>query len=224
MVKVKSKRIYFNLTPKRLIFNIDFPKINFNFSIDTKPNQVITGILSRCEDGNDVIFLDYDKIKWKVLLHRLKLLSEKYLLQLCTIFITKETDNDTNHYSVIFYDKRPFHQVLTILENSLCDRNYIRNCEKRSSKSLVIRISPKSGRPIKYCTTIWNQPSTTKLKQLTPSKLNKELELSKAHFNFIKELFSDNPKAQEELQYFEHKLIFDKSHKINLVSYATAGK
>ena len=216
MVRISNELVYFNLTHKRLIFNLDIPKLNINIAIDTKPTQVITGLSSKCQDGNNVILLDYDIIKWNTLLMDLIVLSKKYNLRLYTIFMTKETDNDTSNYSVIFYDKRTFHEALRILDNSKCDRNYIHNCEKRSSKDLVIRISRKSNRPIQYCTTIWNR-----------IKLNQnyqELKLSYAHFNFIKQLLTNNSKALEELTSFEKNIMFDKSHKINLVSYATAGK
>lgn len=102
------------------------------------------GIGNRCEDGQYVLFLDYDKTPLDWITEELRLLQEWFELGTAYLFRTK------NGHHVIFLEKFSLSEIVEMLGCVSIDRNYKEVPLHYARKIWVLRQTQKTGEKIEY--------------------------------------------------------------------------
>ncbi len=128
------------------------------------------GIANNCEDGQYVIFLDYDEKKLQGIKIILRWLQEMYKLSNFYIF-------ESNHgYHVICFDKIPLNKFMTILTCSSCCEKFRKTPLMFGHDRWTLRLSQKEGLKPKHIYTL-------------KSKYN-EYKKSNAHIKIISNFYN----------------------------------
>jgi len=115
--------------------------ITFSWKIIPTREVWTGGFDSRTEDGMYVIFLDYDEIKWEILLDDLRNLIERFKLSHFYVF---ETAPDSYH--AICLDKFPLKYAQQIIDYSCADYAFKRGAYLDMSRCWTLR-TMKDYRP-----------------------------------------------------------------------------
>ena len=136
------------------------------------------GITNRCKDGQFVLFLDYDDVPFEWIVDELKLLQKGQGLGDIHLFKTGKG------YHAINTEKRPFWDMIEMMQRTSCDPNYIMIPLKYGKKAWTLRVSDKKGEPtIQYVKTLkgenWmaqSRPHNFLLRELYGVKIPKKME------------------------------------------------
>ena len=175
------------------------------------------GITNECEDGFFIPFLDYDKIKYKVLKRNVKMLQNNFglsdALVLCSSEPEEIEDDVFGNFHVVFFDKMFYHDCLDILRCTPTDQ-LSRILHKFTwYKTWVLRISEKkdaktdeiiSTRPEPYCVIRSNKKSKNNL--------------SEAHFEFYKQRY------EKDYHFVQYDGNWDGLSKVFILEYPTNKK
>ncbi len=113
------------------------------FSLDKIISDIL-GMSSLCEDGNHLIFVDYDVTNIDVIIEQVSFVQEKFDLGDAYVFKTSK-----DNYHLIFLDKLSFNEVLNVygyLHNYDLD-HYLKSYER---KNFILRLSKKKSKEINF--------------------------------------------------------------------------
>lgn len=132
----------------------------------------LTGITNRCNNGEYILFLDYDEVPIKWIEEELNYLLETQDLNHFYLFKTNKG------YHAINLEKRPLKRIIELLDLTSTDYNFKIVPLMRAKKVWTLRITPKKseGEGIKY------------LKLLTTIK-NNGLVISSPHYAFLRKFY-----------------------------------
>ncbi len=114
-----------------------------------KPVSSCYGITNKCSDGEYVLFADYDKVYFHVLLEELTNIFEKHKDKLTPFLILESsesisTKNGTlGSYHVISFGKLPYHEMREILSGMSVDDAFYNLPKNTPYRANTLRISPK---------------------------------------------------------------------------------
>lgn len=194
----------------------------FTLSKRLKPKVKCYGVSNRCEDGQFILFLDFDSIYKDIMYKNLDLLLKKYpnLLDVFYIARTSEEKHLKNgkiigSYHAINFIKHTKNQINEFLNQSDVDPEYIKSFNTTAHKSNVLRLTNKyyalDGRIIKEA------PVFMQTYPKIPLPKNKRIIISNkqcsiAHYKIFSHEWGINPLLPHN---------FDKSHIIELHEYLT---
>mgnify|MGYP001612977110 CR=1 FL=1 len=143
-------------------------------SIFQKP-ILVNGLSNATEDGQYVLFIDYDNVSKEIVMEDTERLIREYNLPSFYLFTTKEKNNIGN-YHLINLMKLNYEEIIEILSKCRCDNNYKSMNLRNVYKSWVLRISIKDKR------------SNPKFLKAIPS-IFEGTEISKAHLDFLNKIY-----------------------------------
>jgi len=193
----------------------DFNKLNYSivFNSRKRPYLPVGGWCSRVIDKNgriqEVLFLDYDEILWRLVESELKYVQEEFNLTPFYIFKTTEQLDPNGelygNYIAVCLTKRKFREVAEILRETHIDSSYKFVPLSYRFKTWVLRLTGKGNK------------SSPKFKCVI-GDLKKEYkqEVSQAHLNIIKKVYPEIPKIKYKN--------LDGNSEIYLAGYLTASK
>lgn len=178
-----------------------------------KPKTVCYGLLNSCENGERIIFLDYDTLSYTDVIIDLEYLLKKYKKHLSNFALF---ESSMNKFHAVSFSKVSYPLFLKIVRSSKADGEFIKYSEKNDYKASVLRISPKfsieeEGKKVKDAPTFF---------RWFPDKLiNCTGIISAAHIKaYIKHIHSFRLP-----EYFEEWKL-DKSEKIIFCKYDSASE
>jgi hypothetical protein len=188
-----------------VFFSIKIPFVKKTFRHHTilynSPDAWVHGYSSRTEQGQYVLFHDYDNLDLKSIMQELRFLQKKYKLSAYYIF---KLDRE-NSFHAVCLDTFPISKCYEIQKATSCDLAFIHSIKNLQTKEWILRIGGKGSRnPPKFYMSI-------------PSRNKKEHEKSSAHKDFLIKMFGV-PK-----EFFKGKR-WDKCKNLALVDYNTANR
>lgn len=114
------------------------------------------GMGNRCNDGQYVLFLDYDQTPYEWVIEELLLVQNTFGLSTGFLFKTK------NGYHVLFLDKMSLGRVAQIMDYTTCDKQYRAVPMYYARKIWVLRTSEKEREKIRYVGCCPNDTPTEK--------------------------------------------------------------
>ena len=121
-----------------LRFNLLGKRIGFSFDIRNQKKEWVTGYTNRCKDGMYVICLDLDNVELEWIEGELRRLQEDF--ELGTFYIFRSSENS---YHAVCLDKVLFVELISIMESSTVDPDYLRVPLKWGKKVWTLRLTPK---------------------------------------------------------------------------------
>lgn len=179
-----------------------------NFSILHKPELATVGINNICEDGNFVLFLDYDNIEFDYFIKDLEKLSKNYGLSHFIVIKTRDKS-----YHAVCLEKFPLSKVQEIVNDSLCDYSYKRFPVK-IDKGWILRVTDKivvqngeisSVAPVYMALLKFGKP--------------RKFSISRAHLEFFAKIYPEFGK--DALNYFDRESL-DDFVRVHLIRYGTS--
>jgi hypothetical protein len=200
-----------------------------------KPKTTCTGILNRCEDGSFILFIDYDKTYFHILVKELENLKKRFPDKL-TSFAIFETTNSIEtkngilgNYHVVSFAKVSFEDVNDMLRWTTADEDFKKLPLNTPYKAWTLRVSPKfdwekqycsqTGEYLGKCDVIKDAPTFIGWSQLEDTFSG---EISQAHLKFYKYHISkkrDTKLYDDVLEYWKN----DGSSRIELKQYDSLG-
>ena len=129
-------------------------KINFTLFDKTlsircfgKPKLAIKGYTSRCEDGQHVLFLDYDMVSPEIV--ALDMATLKPYITHAYVFTTKEETTElgvVGNYHIICIDKFLYHEIFDLMKLTHCDSLHTNLAKRTRYRAWVLRFTGKGGR------------------------------------------------------------------------------
>jgi hypothetical protein len=165
----KGKNIIVKHTLKRnQTYRIQKGQSIESLTILNKP-QVVSGFSNRCEDGMQILTIDYDNVDISVVEEDWEFISQKFELSFGYLFKTAKG------FHVICLQKFIPAEIYEILRYTRCDDNYRDMPLRNPFRSYVLRISPKKNgkRPkfIKKLDSFIDNPTISKAHRMLLHKL-----------------------------------------------------
>ena len=142
----------------------------FTISVFGKP-LTVSGIASSCEDGKEVLFIDYDNCEKRVIVKDYQLIQEENKLPPGYLFQTKK-----GNFHVICLKKFYVKEIFNIIAKTHCDVNYVSMPLRNKYRNWVLRISNKGKR---------NGP---RFIEIIGEHKNLNYEVSKPHIDFLNKI------------------------------------
>lgn len=169
------------------------------------PALPIQGYTSRCEDGQHVLFLDYDNVSPEIVKADLRALAPRITHAL--IFATDVQEDDlgpVGNFHVICLDRFSYHECYQLMRETHCD-NLHRDLAKRSRyRAWVLRFTMKGRRPA---------PELIEFLSFGTQRTRLQ---SNAHHKLLKVLFPDLPKVTKGYDW-----ILDDTEECRITHYNT---
>lgn len=180
-----------------LRFRLPFKK-TFSASIllYNSPDTWTRGYSARTENGQYVLFLDYDNLDLSAVVGELKYLQKRFSLSDCFVF---RTDRE-NSFHAVCLDTFPLVEAYSILKETSCDFAFINSIKRLKTKEWVLRLTGKGGR------------GAPNFLLRLPGK-GKRVK-SSAHAEFLRSLEIDVPKKGR----------WDKCGRLTIIDYTTANR
>lgn len=183
-------------------FEIPFTKQTFRFHtmLYASPKDWVHGYSSRTENGQYVLFMDYDSLDFQAIKSEAIYLQKKFKLSNFYIF---KLDRE-NSFHAVCLDKFPISEAYEILKQTSCDQAFIHAIKRLQSREWILRIGKKGNRAVPvFLGCIKSNYEDYHYK-------------SNAHKEFLE-------KAGVDKKYFAGKK-WDKSTKLSLVDYTTSNR
>jgi len=128
----------------KINFSVFGRRVNLLAKIAKDRTEWVAGIGNRTEDGQYIVFLDYDGVPLDYIEDEIKFLQDNYYLSSAYIFFTG------NGYHVIFLEKMSIGELLRIMDSSTCDKDYREVPLLNNRRIWVLRQTRKKNNGIKY--------------------------------------------------------------------------
>lgn len=175
----------------KLSFSFLKRRVNFALKIDKDRTEWIGGIGNRCEGDGEVLyvpFLDYDDVPYDYVLDEIRFIQHKFFLSDAYVF------RSGGGFHVIFLDKMPLGVMLSILDNTTCDKNYRDVPLLYGRKVWVLRQTNKNGVPITFLEkveSIWSgMNKSTPHAKFINAKYGNVVDMKRGTFDKCKELYT----------------------------------
>jgi len=123
-----------------LRFNCLGKRIGFSFDIRNQKKEWVSGYTNRCKDGFYVVCLDYDNLELEWVEGEVKRLQDDF--DLGTFYIFRSSEDS---YHAVCLDKVLFSDLISIMECSTVDPDYLRVPLKYGRKIWTLRLTPKKN-------------------------------------------------------------------------------
>lgn len=177
----------------------------FTISIYKKP-QIVQGVASYCDDGKQVIFIDYDNVPRELVERDYSRIQKKFSLPPAYLLSTKEElDGEWfGNYHVICLKKYTANEVYKIISETNCDYNFVSMPLRKRYRNWILRIGPKNRK---------SKPKFIKILGTNQTIKKTSFEISSAHRLFFDKMY---PQIKYPLGVKEDNL-----KKISLQDYET---
>lgn len=147
--------------------------------------SLMYGVGNRCENGEYILFLDYDETPMEWIIEEIRLLQSRYSYELGTAYLFT-----TKHgHHVVFLERHPLGKIIEMLDMTSCDKHYKNIPMNYGRKLWVLRQSPKLDEHMKYLGRLTNYHREDYDIDQTEYPKGFPL-LSSAHKKYFQELFN----------------------------------
>lgn len=168
------------------------------FQLYRTPDTWTSGVSSVCENGQHVLFFDYDKVEDLARVeNEIRFIQHEFCLSHAYVFAT-----DSNNFHVIILDKHSLRETFNIIKETNVDFAFLTSIKLLKGREWVLRIAEKGNRP---------KPAFIKVLK----SIHQQKEISTAHKLFLQKYYGVN-----KLKYkFE-----DNTNVIPLLNYNTGNR
>lgn len=205
-----GRRFYFKMNKSVIKLRLRLFNLGFYVSITRSPDVETVGMLNLCKDGRFVLFVDYDNTFLNRVIDEVHMLQRKFSIGSVAVLSSSESidvqDKYYGNYHVISFAKFRYREIIDMLRETSCDRDFEQIPQISKAKSWVLRVMPKvsSGKEIK------GKPF---LRRVLYAKTN--LEMSYPHYKFLVNVY-----MMPELPR-KYRGRFDRSRMLKIVHYQT---
>ncbi len=179
-IKLKENQLIIKKTLKKnQTYKISKGSKFESITIFKKP-QTIKGISSFCNDGNHVLFIDYDNVPLWIVEQDFFQLQEKYSLPPAYLLCTKLKKQDKEvfgNFHVICLVKLLPYKIFEIIKQTHADRNFVSMPLRNKYRNWILRIGKKRHK---------DRP---KFYKIIGETINLSYEISSPHLKYLEEMY-----------------------------------